>query len=92
MILKRLATIEALLIQVIFYLLLWLWDDYLASIISLILGGISFSVLIISYLVELVERSRVSKDYYRVMFFCFLAPVLGAIIGIVLLNGLSWLE
>ena len=92
MILKRFATIEALLIQIIFYLLLWLWDDYMASIVSLILGGISLFVLVISYLVELVERSRVSKDYYRVMFFCFLAPLFGAIIGITLLNGLSWLE
>ena len=90
--LKRLITIEAFLVQVLIYLLLWLWNDYLATVLSLILGGISLFVWLISLIVEWVEQSKVPKSYYRLMLLCFLAPLLGAIIGIGLKNGLSWMS
>ncbi len=89
--LKRFITLEAFLVQVIIYLLIWLWDDYLATILSLVLGSIALSLYLLSYLVELVDKSSVPWVYYRLMLLCFLAPLIGAILGILLKNGLSWL-
>ncbi len=85
------VTLEAFLVQVLGYLLLWLWNDYLATILSLIFGGIAFFIWFISLIVEWVEKSKVPPSYYRLMLLCFLAPLLGAVIGIVLKNGLNWL-
>lgn len=91
-ILDRLVSLEAFLVQVVVYLLIWLLNDYLAVILSLILGGIALAVYLISKVVELVESSRVPKVYYRFMVICFTAPLLSAIIGLLLRNGLSWMD
>ncbi len=91
LLLKKLITLEAFLIQIAIYLLIWLWDDYLATILSLVLGAISLSLYILSYLVELVDQSKVPRVYYRLMLLSFLAPLIGGILGILLRNGLSWL-
>jgi H+/Cl- antiporter ClcA len=90
--LDKLVTIEAFLVQLVIYLFLWFWNDYLALILSIILGGIAVSILVISKMVELVESSRVPKVYYRFMVICILAPLLAGIAGILLSNGVSWLE
>lgn len=90
--LDKLVTIEAFLVQLVIYLFLWFWNDYLALILSLILGGITLSILVVSKMVELVESSRVPKVYYRFMIICILAPLLAGIAGILLRNGVSWLE
>lgn len=91
-ILDRLVTIEAFLVQFVVYLLMWLFNDYMAVLLSLILGGIALSVYVVSKLVELVERSRVPKVYYRFMVICFTTPLLAAILGLLMRNGLSWME
>ena len=90
--LDRLVSIEAFLTQVVVYLLIWLLNDYLAVVLSLILGGIALSVYLISKIVELVERSRVPRVYYRFMVVCFVAPAIAAVIGLLLRNGLSWVN
>lgn len=90
--LDKLVTIEAFLIQLVIYLFLWFWNDYLALILSLILGGIALSILVVSKMVELVESSRVPKVYYRFMVICILAPLLAGIAGVLLRNGVSWME
>lgn len=90
-VLQKLVSLEAFLVQFILYLLLWLWNDYLATILSLVLGGISLAVYLIANMVELVERSHVPRVYYRFMVICFLAPLLAAVAGIFLRNGFSWM-
>ena len=90
--LDKLVTIEAFLVQLVIYLFLWFWNDYLALILSLILGGIALSILVVSKMVELVESSRVPKVYYRFMVICILAPLLAGIAGMLLRNGVSWLQ
>jgi H+/Cl- antiporter ClcA len=89
--LEKLVTIESFLVQLIAYLFLWFWNDYLALILSLILGGISLSVLVVAKLVEWVDRSRVPKVYYRFMLICVLAPLIAGVAGVILRNGFSWL-
>lgn len=89
--LKGLVTIEAFLGQIIFYLFLWFWDDYMALVLSSILGGIALFVYIISHLVELVDRSRVPRVYYRLMLFSFIAPLISGVLGVFLRNGFSWM-
>ena len=91
-VLDKLVSIEAFLVQVVLYLLLWVFDDYLAVVISLILGSIALAIFLLSKLIELVESSRVPKVYYRFVVLCFIAPAIAAIIGMFLLNGLSWVE
>lgn len=64
------------LIQLIFYSILWFWDEYVALMIGLIMGFVITGILILAYIVELIEKSKVPKSYYRWMLISSIAPIL----------------
>ncbi len=82
---------EVLLGQLIIYFLLWQFNDYLATILSLIFGAIFLLVLIVSIIVEIIEPSKVPRWYFTAMIASIAAPLLA--FGIFFLVGgeISWL-
>ncbi|MEM8906971.1 MAG: hypothetical protein AAGD05_03920 [Bacteroidota bacterium] len=77
----------------IFYFGLWLWDDYMASMISAVFATIFFAILLVSLIVELIEPSKVPRTYFLFMLLSVICPLLvgGLFIGI--MGGqLDWLE
>ncbi|MCB0634492.1 MAG: hypothetical protein KDD15_32385, partial [Lewinella sp.] len=72
------------------YLILWLLNDYLASVLSLILAVISFAILLVSLGVELVERSGVPAWYYHYMLATIFAPVLSGLVYFFISGELNW--
>ncbi len=90
---RMLQPIEGFLIQTILYLLLWFWDEYAASLISIVFVAITFFILIVSFIAELIERSKVPRSYFIWMIITILAPLFAAIIYIGIMGGqLDWLE
>lgn len=84
--------VEVLLVEVIMYFLLWLYDDYLATILSLIFGSMCLLVLIISIIVELIEPSKVPRWYFTTMIVSILAPLIAIGIFIVIGGEIAWLN
>ena len=76
----KLGPLEILFIETIFYFLLWMANDYLATMFSLILGSIFFLILLVSLIVEFIERSRVPRWYFTFMAMSVAAPILAAAI------------
>jgi hypothetical protein len=58
---------EIFMIQAILYLILWLWNDYAATIFSLSFAAIAFFILIIALIAEVIEPSKVPRKYFYVM-------------------------
>lgn len=79
-----------LLIEVIFYLALWLFNDYVAMYLSLIFGSIFFFILLFTGIAELIERSKVSRKYFWFMAMSALAPLLAAAIFFLLGGEMTW--
>ena len=67
---------EIFMIQLMGYIIVFLWDQHVAYLLSLIIAVVVLAVLIISYLVEKVEPSKVPPSYYRFMWVLFAAPAL----------------
>lgn len=88
----KLRPIEILLIEIAFYIILWLLDDYLASLLSLIFGSIFLLLLLISIVVEWIEKSKVPRWYYSFMLVSALAPFIAALIFLAISGGLEWLQ
>ena len=87
-----LRPIELFLIEFIFYLALWLWNDYVATLVSSVFAVIFLFLLVISYIVEWIEPSKVPTWYYRFMLVSILAPVIAAVLFIGLYGtDLEWL-
>ncbi|MFN7118824.1 MAG: hypothetical protein ACK4TA_18640 [Saprospiraceae bacterium] len=89
---RLLRPLEVLLIELAIYLLLWLYNDYLASLLSIILGSICLLILLISLIVEAIERSKVPRWYYWYLGMSVLAPILGAVIYLMISGGLDWMK
>ncbi len=88
----RIRPIELFLIQFILYFVLWLSNDYLATYVSVVFGGICLLVLIVSFIVEWIEPSKVPRSYFWWMAISAAAPLLTALIYMALLGGeLNWM-
>lgn len=88
----RLSLGEIFLVEVLLYLLCWLVNDYLASMISLIFGFLFLSILLVSLVVELVERSKVPRWYFYFMLLSVVAPLLSAGIYLSIMEGVDWMN
>ena len=89
---QRLRPVEILLIEFILYSVLWLTNEYLATLLSLIFGSIFLFVFLISLIVELIERSKVPRWYFTFMIASILAPVIAALFFVGLNGGLDWMQ
>lgn len=78
-------------VQIALYLLLWLLNDYLATMLSLIFGSIALMVLLIALIVEWIERSKVSRWFFWVMGFSVVAPLVVALLFGFINGGIEWL-
>ena len=76
----KIRPIELFLIQFIIYSLLWLWDEYLASLLTLVFTAISIFILAISLMAELIEPSKVPRWYFYSMLVSIIAPILATIV------------
>ncbi len=70
--------IEVFLLEVVVFLSLWLINDLVAGIFTLIIPVLCGSILIIAGIAELLERSKISKLYFIVMGISVITPVLVA--------------
>lgn len=88
---ERIRPIEILLGEVVIYLLIWVFNDYMATMLSLIFGSIFLLILLVSLVVELVEKSKVPRWYFLFMGLSVLAPILAAIVYALINKGMEWL-
>lgn len=84
--------VPALIGQLLFYLLFMLWDEYVGTLIALIIGVICFFIWVLSYMVEWIQPSRVTKTYYVLMLSGWIAPFVAVILFIALRGEVSWLN
>jgi len=83
----RLSLFEIFLLETIAWLGLWLLSDYVAALLTLILGAIVSAVLAIALISEAIEPSKVPKKYFQVMLLSILSIAVAAAIYVTLLGG-----
>lgn len=89
---RPIRPVEVFLIEMVIYLLLWLFNDYLASLLSIIFGTICLLILLISLIVEAIERSKVPRWYYYFLAMSVLAPIGAALIYLFISGGVDWMK
>jgi len=71
---------------------LYLLNDYVATLLALILGGLALVGLLFSLLFELVESSKVPRAYFSILVLSILAPLTAAILYATAMQGFPWME
>jgi hypothetical protein len=89
---RVLRPLEVFLIEVILYILLWLSNEYLATMLSLIFGSICFFILAVALISEWLEKSNINKNYFYIMGVSVLAPVVAATVYLLIFGELTWLK
>lgn len=76
----KIRPIELFLIQFIIYSVLWLWNEYIASLMTLVFTAIAIFILAISLMAELIEPSKVPRWYFSSMVVSIIAPILATVV------------
>lgn len=74
----RLSLLEVFMLELVIWLGLWLMNDYIATLLTLIVTAIISAVLLIALISEIMERSKVPKKYFQIMAISIVAPLISA--------------
>jgi len=86
------GTREIILLEILLFTALWLIDEYTAFILSIIVPAILFAILMVSLIIEKIEKSNVPRTYFRTMFLAVIPPIIIAILYIYNSGGhMTWL-
>jgi hypothetical protein len=89
---RPLSMTEVFLIQAVFYIVFWLWNDHVATIMTLSFAAIALFILVISLIAELFDRSKVPRWYFWVMLISIFTPLIIGAFFLTLKNGtLDWM-
>ena len=84
---------EWFIIQLAAYAVLWTLDDFAGSLLSITFALISIGILVVSKIADWIEPSRISPNYYGLIYASILAPAIITLIFLFLFNGqLGWIE
>lgn len=87
----RLSLLEIFLLELVCYLVIWLLNEYLATLLTFILTAIVFAVLVIAGISEMIEQSKVPRQYFYIMALSVVAPVLAALVYLFIFGGnIKW--
>ena len=84
---------EVFLIEAIIYIALWMWNEYVATILTLALSAIALFILAISLISELIERSKVPRWYFSYMIVSILTPlIIGGFFWVLNDGSFGWMK
>ena len=79
--------------QAVLYSAFWLWNEYIATLFTLIFPAVILVILVLSTIADWIEPSRISKWYYIYMIISIITPlVIGAIFYSIYSGQLDWLS
>ena len=83
-------TTVILLLEVIILLMLWLNNEYLASLATAILVVVCFGVWLVAIISERIERSKISKTFFSTIFLMAIVPILLAVFFYFINGEIKW--
>jgi hypothetical protein len=86
-------TKEILAVEAIIFIIFWMSNEYLATLMTFIAVPIFFAITLISLIAERIEKSGVSGTYFRLMIGLMVVPlVIFAIFHFVNGGEYTWLK
>ena len=82
-----------ILIQAILYSSLWLWNEFVASYVTLVFPAMILVILLLSFIADWIEPSRISKWYYVIMIISIIVPIIiGGMFYFIYDGRIDWLK
>lgn len=79
--------------QAIIYSVLWLWNEYVATYLTIIFPALILFILILALISDLIEPSRIPGWYYGLMLISIITPLIIGVVFYYINDGkLEWLQ
>jgi len=89
----KIGLLEILILESIAFAGLWLFDDYVALILTITISCILAAVLLISLASEKLERSKVPRRFFYGLFWAIFPPIIIGFIYTYIIGGqFTWLN
>ena len=83
----RFGWIEAIAMEAIIFIALWIWNPYLAFLLTCVIIPILFSIWLISVIADLLDKSKIGRGYYIFLWASIL--LLALIMGGFIIGGVD---
>ncbi len=85
--------LELGMMQAIIYILVWFWDQYIASFVTIVFPGLFSAVLLVSIIAEWIEPSKVPRAYFLHLILAICIPlVIGGFFYFIYEGSFDWME
>jgi len=88
----KIGLIEFALIEAVVCMLLWLIDEYTASLLCVIVPFIALAVLIIARIAEFIEASKVPKIFFGALLVTVIVPIVSFGVYFAIFGSLGWMS
>lgn len=88
----RIGLIEIALVELVLCLLLWVIDEYIASLLCVAIPAISLAILIIAIIAEWIEPSKVPRIFFGMLLITALVPLISFAVYFGIYGSLGWME
>lgn len=88
----KIGLLEIALFEFIVFLALWVMDEYIASLLCVIVPAICLGVLIISLIAEWIEPSKVPKSFFKILGISVVIPIVTLVVYLGFFGTLEWMQ
>lgn len=88
----KLGLFEIILIELVGFLLLWVIDEYTASLLCIVIPIICLGVLVVALIAEWIEPSKVPRLFFSTLGVSIIIPLISLGIYFMIFGSLGWLE
>lgn len=91
--LLHIGLLEAFLLQLLIYIGIYMMDNYIGFMICLVALFIASAILLLSFVFEFIEPSKVPRQYYYYLGSAVVAPLVVLLVFSFLMEGsFAWME
>ncbi len=84
---------DGILIQLIIYASLWMYDDYVGLLFSIVMTVIIVALLAFALIAELIEKSKVPRSFYIWMLLSIIPPIVVSLFFTLITGGqFDWID
>jgi len=80
----------ALLIETVVLFMIWLTNEYLATLMSGVIFVIAFGVFLVAVISEMIEKSKVKRSFFIAIAMVALIPLIIMAFFVIINGGLGW--
>jgi len=88
----KIGLFEIVLLELVAFLLLWVVDEFTASLLCIVIPFICLGVLVVALISEWIEPSKVPKLFFKTLTVSIIIPLITLVVYFLIFGTFGWLD